>query len=78
MTRKVVVPDIHIILVNFVLHAKQKGFVEQAVRTNPLTNAACALNVPYIVLILWKMSVLSKISRLMFVMAAVSCRNVRC
>lgn len=52
MTRKVVVLDIHIILVNFVLHAKQKGFVEQAVRTNPLTNAACALNVPYIVLIL--------------------------
>ena len=35
-----------------VLHAKQKGFAEQAVHTNLLTNAACALNAPYIVLIL--------------------------
>ena len=52
MTRKVVVPDIRITLVNTVLHAKQKGFAEQAVHTNPLINAACALNVPYIVLIL--------------------------
>ena len=33
-----------IILVNSVLHAKQKGFAEQAVHTNLLTNAACALN----------------------------------
>ena len=40
------------ILVNSVLHAKQKGFAEQAVHTNLLTNAACALNAPYIVLIL--------------------------
>ena len=45
-------PDIRITLVNSVLHAKQKGFAEQAVHTNPLINAACALNVPYIVLIL--------------------------
>ena len=44
--------DIRIILVNSVLHAKQKGFAEQAVHTNLLTNAACALNAPYIVLIL--------------------------
>ena len=29
-----------------------KGFAEQAVHTNLLTNAACALNAPYIVLIL--------------------------
>ena len=77
MTRKAVVPDIRIILVNSVLHAKQKRFAEQAVHTNLLTNAACALNAPYIVLILYKMSVLSKISHLMFVMAAVSCRNAR-
>ena len=47
-----VVLDIRIILVNSVLHAKQKGFAEQAVHTNPLTNAACALNAPYIVLTL--------------------------
>lgn len=52
MTRKAVVLDIRIILVNSVLHAKQKGFAEQAVHTNLLTNAACALNAPYIVLIL--------------------------
>lgn len=52
MTRKAVVLDIRIILVNSVLHAKQKGFAEQAVHTNPLTNAACALNAPYIVLTL--------------------------
>ena len=39
-------------IVNSVLHAKQKGFAEQAVHTNLLTNAACALNAPYIVLIL--------------------------
>ena len=52
MTRKAVVLDIRIILVNSVLHAKQKRFAEQAVHTNPLTNAACVLNVPYIVLIL--------------------------
>ena len=52
MTRKAVVQDIRITLVNSVLHARQKGFVGQAVHTNPLTNAACALNVPYIVLIL--------------------------
>ena len=77
MTRKAVVLDIRIILVNSVLHAKQKGFAEQAVHTNLLTNAACALNAPYIVLILYKISVLSKISHLMFVMAAVSCRNAR-
>ena len=51
MTRKAVVLDIRIILVNSVLHAKQKGFAEQAVHTNLLTNAACALNAPYIVLI---------------------------
>ena len=50
--RKAVVLDIRIILVNSVLHAKQKGFAEQAVHTNLLTNAACALNAPYIVLIL--------------------------
>ncbi|MFQ7336766.1 MAG: helix-turn-helix domain-containing protein [Roseburia faecis] len=31
---------------------KAKGFAEQAVHTNPLTNAACALNAPYIVLTL--------------------------
>ena len=49
MTRKAVVLDIRIILVNSVLHAKQKGFAEQAVHTNLLTNAACALNAPYIV-----------------------------
>ena len=30
MTRKAVVLDIRIILVNSVLHAKQKGFAEQA------------------------------------------------
>lgn len=52
MIRKAVVLDIRIILVNSVLHAKQKGFAEQAVHTNLLTNAACALNAPYIVLIL--------------------------
>lgn len=52
MTRKAVVLDIRIILVNSVLHAKQKGFAEQAVHTNLLTNAACALNAPYIVLTL--------------------------
>ena len=46
MTRKAVVLDIRIILVNSVLHAKQKGFAEQAVHTNLLTNAACALNAP--------------------------------
>lgn len=52
MTGKAVVLDIRITLVNSVLHAKQKGFAEQAVHTNPLTNAACALNAPYIVLTL--------------------------
>lgn len=52
MIRKAVVLDIRIILVNSVLHAKQKGFAEKAVHTNLLTNAACALNAPYIVLIL--------------------------
>ena len=52
MTRKVVVLDIRINLVNSVLHVKQKGFAEQAVHANLLTNAACALNVHYIVLIL--------------------------
>lgn len=31
---------------------KAKGFAEQAVHTNLLTNVACALNAPYIVLIL--------------------------
>lgn len=49
--KKAVVPDIRITLVNFVPHAKQKGFVERAVRINPLTNAVCALNVHHIVLI---------------------------
>ena len=44
MTRKAVVLDIRIILVNSVLHAKQKGFAEQAVHTNPLTLAACEVN----------------------------------
>ena len=32
--------------------AKQKGFAEQAVHTNLLTNVAYVLNAPYIVLIL--------------------------
>lgn len=52
MTRKAVVLDIRIILVNSVLRAKQKGFAEQAVHTNLLTNVAYVLNAPYIVLIL--------------------------
>ena len=52
MIIQAVVLDIRIILLNSVLHAKQKGFAEQAVQTNLLTNAACALNAPYIVLIL--------------------------
>ena len=52
MTGKAVVLDSRITLVNSVLHAKQKGFAEQAVHTNPLTNAACVLNAPYIVLTL--------------------------
>ena len=52
MPREAGVLDIRIILVNSVLHEKKKGFAEQAVHTNLLTNAACALNAPYIVLIL--------------------------
>ena len=52
MTRKVVVPDIRITLVNSVLHAKQKGFVERVVHINPPINAAYALKVHCIVLIL--------------------------
>ncbi len=40
MTRKAVVLDIRIILVNSVLHAKQKGFAEQAVHTNLLTKCS--------------------------------------
>ena len=51
-TRKALVLDIRIILVNSVLRAKQKGFAEQAVHTNLLTNVAYVLNAPYIVLIL--------------------------
>ena len=50
--KKTVVLDTRITLVNSVLHAKKKGYEEQAVHTNPLTNVVCALNVPYIVLIL--------------------------
>ena len=78
MTRKAVVPDILITLANSVLHAKQKNCVERVALISQRINAVCALSARFIVRILKRTFVLSKINRLMFVMDASGFRNAHC
>lgn len=77
-TRKVVVPDTLITLVNFGLPVKQKNCAKPDVPTSQHINVAYVLNVPCTVLILQKKSALLKQSRHMSAMAAENFRNAHC
>ena len=78
MTRKVVVPDILIILVNSALSVKLKNYAEPVVTISRHINAAYVLNVHCTVLILQKRSVQLKQSRRMSAMDAENFRSAHC